>query len=86
MIITRRAFTAALSLTGLAALAGLPPFRLITDAVALIPGFTLESVWSSVSVAAYETTLLLVVPTGEIEVTWAPSWTPLSASGVTVAA
>jgi protein-disulfide isomerase len=34
LIITRRAFTAALSLTGLAALAGLPPFRLITDAFA----------------------------------------------------
>ena len=34
MIITRRAFTAALSLTGLAALAGLSPFRLITDALA----------------------------------------------------
>src|SRR6202035_5179679 len=32
--ITRRAFTAALSLTGLAALAGLSPFRLITDALA----------------------------------------------------
>jgi hypothetical protein len=30
--------------------------------------------------------LLLVVPTGEIEVTCAPSSTPLSASGVTVAA
>ena len=34
MIITRRAFTAALSLTGLAALAGLSPLRLITDALA----------------------------------------------------
>ena len=34
MIITRRAFTAALSLTGLAALAGLSPFRLIADALA----------------------------------------------------
>ena len=34
MIITRRAFTAALSLTGLAALAGLPPLRLIADAMA----------------------------------------------------
>ena len=34
MIITRRAFTAALSLTGLAALVGLSPFRLITDALA----------------------------------------------------
>ena len=34
MIITRRAFTAALSLTGLAALAGLSPLRLITDAMA----------------------------------------------------
>jgi len=34
LIITRRAFTAALSLTGLAALAGLSPFRLITDALA----------------------------------------------------
>ena len=34
MIITRRAFTAALSLTGLAALAGFSPFRLITDALA----------------------------------------------------
>jgi protein-disulfide isomerase len=34
LIITRRAFTAALSLTGLAALAGLSPFRLISDALA----------------------------------------------------
>ena len=34
MIITRRAFTAALSLTGLAALAGFSPLRLITDAMA----------------------------------------------------
>ena len=34
LIITRRAFTAALSLTGLAALAGFPPLRLIADAMA----------------------------------------------------
>ena len=34
MIITRRAFTAALSLTGLAALAGLSPFQLISSAMA----------------------------------------------------
>lgn len=34
MIITRRAFTAALSLTGLAALAGFSPLRLITGAMA----------------------------------------------------
>ena len=34
MIITRRAFTTALSLTGLAALAGFSPFRLITGAMA----------------------------------------------------
>ena len=34
LIITRRAFSAALSLTGLAALAGLSPLRLITDAFA----------------------------------------------------
>lgn len=34
MILTRRAFTAALSLTGLAALVGLSPLRLIADAVA----------------------------------------------------
>ncbi|WP_454631137.1 DsbA family protein [Bradyrhizobium cenepequi] len=34
MIITRRAFTAALSLTGLAALIGLSPLRLITEAMA----------------------------------------------------
>ena len=34
LIITRRAFTSALSLTGLAALAGLSPLRLITDAFA----------------------------------------------------
>ncbi len=34
MIITRRAFTAALSLTGLAALAGFSPVSLITDAMA----------------------------------------------------
>ena len=34
MIITRRAFTAALSLTGFAALAGFSPLRLIADAMA----------------------------------------------------
>ena len=34
MIITRRAFTAALSLTGLAALAGFSPLRLISEAMA----------------------------------------------------
>jgi protein-disulfide isomerase len=34
LIITRRAFTAALSLTGLAALFGISPLRLITDAMA----------------------------------------------------
>jgi protein-disulfide isomerase len=34
LIITRRAFTAALSLTGLAVLAGFPPLRLITQAIA----------------------------------------------------
>jgi protein-disulfide isomerase len=34
LIITRRAFTAALSLTGLAALAGLSPLRLISNAMA----------------------------------------------------
>ena len=34
MIITRRAFTAALSLTGLSLLAGLSPLRLITEAMA----------------------------------------------------
>jgi protein-disulfide isomerase len=34
VIITRRAFTAALSLTGLAALAGFSPLRLIVDAMA----------------------------------------------------
>ncbi|WP_027581281.1 DsbA family protein [Bradyrhizobium sp. Ai1a-2] len=34
MIITRRAFTAALSLTGLAALIGLSPLRLISEAMA----------------------------------------------------
>ena len=34
MIITRRAFTAALSLTGLVALAGFSPLRLITEAMA----------------------------------------------------
>jgi protein-disulfide isomerase len=34
LIITRRAFTAALSLTGLAALAGFAPLRLIADAMA----------------------------------------------------
>jgi protein-disulfide isomerase len=34
LIITRRAFTAALSLTGLAALAGLSPLHLITEAMA----------------------------------------------------
>jgi protein-disulfide isomerase len=34
LILTRRAFTAALSITGLAALAGLSPLRLITEAMA----------------------------------------------------
>jgi protein-disulfide isomerase len=34
LIITRRAFTVALSMTGLAALAGFSPFRLIADAMA----------------------------------------------------
>ena len=34
MIITRRAFTAALSLTGLSLLAGFSPLRLIADAMA----------------------------------------------------
>src|ERR1700730_4563987 len=34
LIITRRAFTTALSLTGLAALAGFSPLRLIADAMA----------------------------------------------------
>jgi protein-disulfide isomerase len=34
LIVTRRAFTAALSLTGLAALAGFSPLRLIVDAMA----------------------------------------------------
>src|SRR3954453_1450366 len=34
LIITRRVFTAALSLTGLAALAGVSPFRLIANAIA----------------------------------------------------
>jgi protein-disulfide isomerase len=34
LIITRRAFTAALSLTGLAALAGLSPLRLVSNAMA----------------------------------------------------
>jgi protein-disulfide isomerase len=34
LIITRRAFTVALSLTGLVALSGLPPLRLITSAMA----------------------------------------------------
>jgi len=37
LIITRRAFTAALSLTGLAALAGLSPLRLIAEAMAQTP-------------------------------------------------
>jgi len=37
LIITRRAFTTILSLTGLAALAGFPMLRLITDAVAQSP-------------------------------------------------
>jgi protein-disulfide isomerase len=37
LIITRRAFTAALSLTGLAALAGFSPLRLISDALAQGP-------------------------------------------------
>ncbi|HVQ67350.1 MAG TPA: thioredoxin domain-containing protein, partial [Bradyrhizobium sp.] len=34
MMITRRAFTAALTLTGLTALAGFSPLRLITEAMA----------------------------------------------------
>jgi protein-disulfide isomerase len=37
LIITRRAFTAALSLTGLAALVGFSPLRLITEALAQSP-------------------------------------------------
>jgi protein-disulfide isomerase len=37
LIITRRAFTAALSLTGLGALAGFSPLRLIADAMAQAP-------------------------------------------------
>ena len=36
MIITRRAFTTMLSLTGLAAFAGLSPLRFISDAMAFI--------------------------------------------------
>ena len=35
MLITRRALTSALSLTGLAALAGITPLRLITQAMAV---------------------------------------------------
>ncbi|WP_234681826.1 DsbA family protein [Bradyrhizobium monzae] len=38
MIITRRAFTTMLSLTGLAAIAGLSPLRFITDAMAQAAG------------------------------------------------
>ena len=34
-MLTRRAFTAALSLTGLAALAGLSPLRLVSQAMAV---------------------------------------------------
>ena len=37
MLVTRRAFTTALSLTGLAALAGLSPLKLIVDALAANP-------------------------------------------------
>jgi hypothetical protein len=55
------------------------------DAEALIPGFTRESLWLSAKVALYETTLLVVVPTVEIALTCAPSFTPVSASSVTVA-
>ena len=49
MIITRRAFTAALSLTGLAALAGLSPLRLISDALAQKPSATAADVAKPVS-------------------------------------
>ena len=63
MIITRRAFTAALSLTGLAALAGLSPLRLIADAFAQsaadvakpvsLPDMALGNANASVTVTEY---------------------------------
>jgi protein-disulfide isomerase len=46
LIVTRRTFTAALSLTGVAALAGLPPFRLMSDVLA---NGTADSVVDAVS-------------------------------------
>src|SRR3954463_339377 len=49
LIITRRAFTAALSLTGLAALAGLSPLRLISAALAQKQGPTAADVAKPVS-------------------------------------
>src|SRR3569832_2411689 len=62
-MITRRAFTAALSLTGLAVLAGLSPFRLIADELAdsaadvatpqSIPDKALEPKDASVTVTEY---------------------------------
>ena len=62
-MITRRAFTAALSLTGLAALAGFSPLRLITDAMAQsasdvskpmsLPDMALGSANASVTITEY---------------------------------
>src|SRR5436305_15012002 len=49
LITTRRAFTAALSLTGLAALAGLSPLRLISEALAQKPNATAAEVAKPVS-------------------------------------
>ena len=63
MIITRRAFTAALSLTGLATLIGLSPLRLIADALAQgaadvakpvsLPEMALGPADASVTIAEY---------------------------------
>jgi protein-disulfide isomerase len=63
LIITRRAFTAALSLTGLAALVGFSPLRLITEALAQgaadvakpvsLPDMALGPANASVTIAEY---------------------------------
>lgn len=63
MLIARRAFTTALSLTGLAALAGVSPLRLITEAMALnaadvvkpqaLPDMALGSTEAKVAIVEY---------------------------------
>jgi protein-disulfide isomerase len=63
LLITRRAFTAALSLTGLAALAGFPPLRLLAEAMATnasevtkprsLPDMALGSANAAVTIVEY---------------------------------